>query len=192
MAFALVAMGISCSKPSQKRIAGKWQLVSDKDWSSNYPTWDEYIDADDYIVAEFRSDGTCIIFYNGEQDDVVTWAYDKSTEKIYFGGDSFDLDSFSSKEMVWKLKETDGDWSYEEILTWKRSNRLLHANHQLAKRLPGFPEAFVICRGTISVEDNLGAWRGHLEPLSFWPAWPRKMRVGANSPSLWPTMFSVT
>src|SRR5690606_27759283 len=24
------------------------------------------------------------------------------------------------------------------------------------------------------------------------PAWPRKVRVGANSPNLWPTMFSVT
>ena len=24
------------------------------------------------------------------------------------------------------------------------------------------------------------------------PAWPRNVRVGANSPSLWPTMFSVT
>src|SRR5574341_34373 len=24
------------------------------------------------------------------------------------------------------------------------------------------------------------------------PLWPRKVRVGANSPNLWPTMFSVT
>ena len=29
-------------------------------------------------------------------------------------------------------------------------------------------------------------------PLSFWPAWPRKIRVGANSPNLCPTIFSVT
>jgi hypothetical protein len=27
---------------------------------------------------------------------------------------------------------------------------------------------------------------------AFLPPWPRKVRVGANSPSLWPTMFSVT
>src|SRR6185437_2854806 len=27
---------------------------------------------------------------------------------------------------------------------------------------------------------------------AFWPVWPRNKRVGANSPSLWPTMFSVT
>src|ERR1019366_5289778 len=27
---------------------------------------------------------------------------------------------------------------------------------------------------------------------AFAPVWPRKRRVGENSPSLWPTMFSVT
>ena len=118
--FALVALGTSCSKPTEKKIVGKWQLVSDKDWSSSYPVWDEYIDPDDFITAEFRNDGSCYIYEDGELDDIVTWAYDKSTEKIYWYGDSFDFDSFSPKEMVWHLKEVDGSWSYEEIITWKK------------------------------------------------------------------------
>ena len=31
-----------------------------------------------------------------------------------------------------------------------------------------------------------------MKVLFLSPAWPRKVRVGANSPSLWPTMSSVT
>src|SRR5699024_9618207 len=43
---------------------------------------------------------------------------------------------------------------------------------------------------------ELGSRSGHVQPLPrtffSWPAWNRNVRVGANSPSLWPTMDSVT
>src|SRR5207237_3199025 len=41
---------------------------------------------------------------------------------------------------------------------------------------------------------GLGSERHQRRPLVLrsWPAWNRKVRVGANSPSLWPTMDSVT
>ena len=38
----------------------------------------------------------------------------------------------------------------------------------------------------------LSFWTYYFLALSFEPAWPRKIRVGANSPSLCPTIFSVT
>src|SRR5207237_1624603 len=41
---------------------------------------------------------------------------------------------------------------------------------------------------------GLGSERHQRRPLVLrsWPAWNRKVRVGANSPSLWPTIDSVT
>src|SRR5690606_27150428 len=48
------------------------------------------------------------------------------------------------------------------------------------------------CFGSVFLSSSHGPAFYRL-PLSFLlPAWPRKVRVGANSPSLWPTMFSVT
>ena len=50
------------------------------------------------------------------------------------------------------------------------------------------------CRGLGLVEPALGGWLAHAQLLFAFlsPAWPWKVRVGENSPNLWPIMFSVT
>ena len=119
--FAVVALGTSCSKPSEKKIIGKWQLVSEQYRDSYDPEWDIDYYNDEVIIAEFKSDGTCNIYEDGELDDVVTWSFDKSNQKIIFYGESFDISFPNSKEMVWNYKYTwsDGDWE-EEQMNWKK------------------------------------------------------------------------
>ena len=41
------------------------------------------------------------------------------------------------------------------------------------------------------VRNGLRGTLRHVLTVAFSPLWPRKWRVGENSPSLWPTMFSV-
>ena len=68
-----------------------------------------------------------------------------------------------------------------------RTTRALVADMRALRwtaRMPG--RSFVLL---VSVAD--GHQRRPFAPRS-WPAWNRKVRVGANSPSLWPTIDSVT
>ncbi|MBR4647992.1 MAG: lipocalin family protein [Bacteroidales bacterium] len=119
--FALVALGTSCSKASEKKITGKWQLVSEQYRDNEDPEWDfDYPDADEVYIYEFVKDGNCYMYYNGRQVDSGTWIYDKSTEKIIVDGESADVIKCTSTEMVWGFKETWGDEWYEEQINFKR------------------------------------------------------------------------
>ncbi|MCR4826274.1 MAG: lipocalin family protein [Bacteroidales bacterium] len=115
--FALVALGTSCSKPSEKKIVGKWQLVSEQYRDNEDPEWEfDYPDPDEIYVYEFVKDGTCNLYYNGAQVERTTWIYDKSNEKIFVDGDAADVIKCTAKEMVLGFKETWGDeWSEEQI-----------------------------------------------------------------------------
>ena len=119
--FALVALGTSCSKASEKKITGKWQLVSEQYRDNEDPEWDfDYPDADEVYIYEFVKDGNCYMYYNGIQVDSGTWIYDKSNEKIIIDGESADVIKCTSTEMVWGFKETWGDEWYEEQINFKR------------------------------------------------------------------------
>lgn len=119
--FALVALGTSCSKPSEKKIIGKWQLVSEQYRDNEDPEWEfDYPDADEIVVYEFAKDGICNLYYNGIQVDRGTWIYDKSNEKIIVDGESADVIKCTSDEMVWSYKETWDDEWYEEQINFKR------------------------------------------------------------------------
>ena len=116
--FALVALGTSCSKPSEKKLCGKWQLVSEQ-YRDNYdPGWDiDYADPDELLVFEFKKDNTYCLYYNGVSYDNGSWMYDKSTEKIYIDGEAWDVTKCTSSELVLSMKETysDGDWEEEQL-----------------------------------------------------------------------------
>ena len=120
--FALVALGTSCSKPSEKKLTGKWQLVSEQYRDSDDPEWEiDYPDPDEVIVYEFVKDGICYVYYNGVKVDSGTWIYDKSTEKIIVDGEAFDVIKCTAKEMVWSYKETWGDEWYEDQINFKKT-----------------------------------------------------------------------
>lgn len=119
--FALVALGTSCSKPSEKKIIGKWQVVSEQYRDNDFPDWEyEYPDADEVLVFEFKAKGILNIYYNGILDDTETWSYDKSNEKIIIDGDAFDIVKCTSNEMSWSYKESWDDEWYEEQINLKK------------------------------------------------------------------------
>ena len=119
--FALVALGTSCSKPSEKKIIGKWQVVSEQYRDNDYPEWEyDYPDPDEIYVFEFKSQGILDVYYNGILVDTESWAYDKSNEKIIVDGDAFNVVKCTSKEMVWSYKESWDDEWYEEQINLKK------------------------------------------------------------------------
>jgi hypothetical protein len=119
--FALVALGTSCSKTSEKKIVGKWQLVSEQYRDNEDPEWEfDYPDPDEIVIYEFVKGGNCNVYYNGTLVDGGTWIYDKSTEKIIVDGEAADIIKCTANEMVWCYKETWGDEWYEEQMNFKR------------------------------------------------------------------------
>ena len=121
VAFVLVAFGTSCSKPSENKIIGKWQIASMQYRDSDDPEWEyELPEADEIVTAEFRSDNFCAIYFNGELEDLVAWSYDKSSGKIIFDYDIFEVTKCTSKEMIWYYKESDEDEWEEMQINWKK------------------------------------------------------------------------
>ena len=116
--FALVALGTSCSKPSEKKLFGKWQLVCHHYRDSDDPEWWEiqHFDSDEFCW-ELKEDHTYSISLNGEVQNNGSWMYDKSTEKLYLDGEECcDVTECTASEMVWNSKEVhdDGFWAEQQ------------------------------------------------------------------------------
>jgi hypothetical protein len=120
--FALVALGTtSCSKPSEKRIIGKWQIISEQHRDSYNPEWvfDEWGPVN-VIVYEFVKDGISNVYYNETLDYTSTWSYDKSADKILYDGNYYDVIECTSSEMVWHYKDIREDEWIEGQINFKK------------------------------------------------------------------------
>lgn len=113
--FALVALCTSCNKPSENKIIGKWQVVSLQERDSDDPDeWEiETPDADEILIMEFRSDGKCFSYEDGELEGSGTWSYDKDNQKLTINNISFDIIKFSSKEMTIGYKQSYAEYWVE-------------------------------------------------------------------------------
>ena len=119
--FALVALGTSCSKPTEKKIIGKWQVVSEQERDSYDPEWDiDYSDPDEVYIYEFQSKGVCSLYYNNVLLANRNWSYDKATEKLIIGNESFDVITCTSKELTLGYKEVDDNYWYEGQVNFKK------------------------------------------------------------------------
>ena len=114
--FVLVALGTSCSKTSEKKICGKWQLVSAQYHDSDDPEWDiDYPDPDEVWILELKKDNTYAYYENGVLEDTGSWMYDKSTENILIFGTSWIVKKCTSSETVWDYKYAWNGDTWEEV-----------------------------------------------------------------------------
>lgn len=137
--FVFVALGISCSKPSEKSIHGKWQLINKQYRDSNDSTETEIYDGK--VVVEFKMDTsswkTACITYNGYPIDTCDWNIKDGTDSIvikYTDGNReeylIEEKEFSSYNMVWSKKDsttTETEEGEEEkfkseiIINWRKT-----------------------------------------------------------------------
>ena len=121
--FAFVALGISCSKPSEKKIFGTWQLTKEEHRDSDNSQWTFKDLVNDSFFYYFRINGTCVTNEGKE----CWWSLDNNGQTIIFDGIPYDIEEFSSKKMVWHyngkphLSES-SEW-YEERLTWEKPKK---------------------------------------------------------------------
>jgi hypothetical protein len=111
VAFALVALGTSCNKPSENKILGKWRTTGIETCNSINPdVWvEETLRADEVNIIEFRSNGTCISYNEDGQQETGAWSYDKDSQQLTINGATFDIIAFSSQKMELEYKYTNGE-----------------------------------------------------------------------------------
>ena len=121
--FALVAVGTSCSKPSEKNIIGKWQLVSFQYHDITNPEWREFVEPNETIIGEFKSDGKVDVYKDGVLDYTTIWSYIDGV--IMFDHFNYNMEEYSSKKMVWFDRESNtynGEESwFEERRVWEKA-----------------------------------------------------------------------
>ena len=89
--------------------------------SANPDQWQtETPDPDEVNVIEFRNDGNCLIYENGEIEDSGKWSLDKENEKLIIDGEAYDITKLTSKEMVLNVKVTIGEGWIEEQVNLKK------------------------------------------------------------------------
>ena len=123
LAFAMVLLGTSCSKPSEKNIVGKWQLVSFQYRDNTNTEWREFVEPNETIVGEFHNDGTVTVYKNGAVDYKTIWSYNDGV--VMFDHFDYEMEEFSSKKMAWIIKKSnnvsdESPW-FEERRVWEKS-----------------------------------------------------------------------
>ena len=117
--LSLVAFGTSCNFSPEKKIIGKWQVVKIQERDSEYQTWetDEFYE-DGQLMLELQNDGKSIVYSYGISELGENWAYNKSTNSVFYEGDEYKVDKITSNEMIWVLRDDygDGDWEEERIV----------------------------------------------------------------------------
>lgn len=111
VAFALVALGTSCNKPSENKILGKWRTTGIETCNSINPdVWvEETLPADEVNIIEFRSNGTCLYYNEDGQQETGAWSYDKDSQQLTINGKTGDIIEFTSNQMKLEFKLTAGE-----------------------------------------------------------------------------------
>jgi len=123
VAIALAVVGTSCSKPSEKNIVGKWQMVSFQYRDNTNLDWREFVEPNETIIGEFHNDGSVIVYKNGVMDYKTIWSYNDGV--VMFDHFDFEMEEFSSKKMSWIIKKSndvsdESPW-FEERRVWEKS-----------------------------------------------------------------------